>query len=377
MSILLVVLIISFLILIHELGHYLAAKKIGVKVEEFGFGYPPRAWKMFHWKGTDFTVNWLPFGGFVRLFGDSAETVESGGVERSGSSTQHHSSSTEAYPHNHFEGKSISGRLFVILAGAVINIVVGILAFTVIYSQIGVPTVLPHPLISEVAQDSPAAKAGLRSGDELLEVAGVPVFGTQQFISAVQERRGESVDVRFRREAKEQTVQVYARTVQETPEGQGSFGLILKDMEFVHYAWWQMPFYSIRQGVVDSWMFTRSIFSSLGSMFSGMFSRGEVPKDVAGPVGIVHMANRENLAQQGWMAVLSFTGVISLNLGVMNLLPIPALDGGRAVFLVLERVLGKKRRIFWEQRANLLGMTVLLTLIVLISVKDVWTIFRP
>lgn len=377
MSIILVLLIISFLILIHELGHYLAAKKIGVKVEEFGIGYPPRLLKLFHWKGTDFTVNWLPFGGFVRLFGDSAETVESGGAESASKTSKHRADKEEEYPHNHFEGKSIPGRLFVILAGAVINIVLGILAFTSIYAQIGVPTELPHPLIAEVVLDSPAAKAGLQTGDELLEVAGVQVTGTQQFIAAVQERRGESIAVRYRRESQEQTTQVYARTMQETPEGQGAFGLILKDMEYVRHAWWKMPFYSVRQGVLDSWMFTRSIFSSLGSMFSGLFSRGEVPKDVAGPVGIVHMASRENLAEQGWMAVLSFTGVISLNLGVMNLLPIPALDGGRALFLVLEKALGKKRRIFWEQRANLLGMTLLLTLIVLISAKDVWTIIRP
>lgn len=377
MSILLVLLIISFLILIHEFAHFLAAKKIGVKVEEFGFGYPPQAKKLFHWKGTDFTVNWLPFGGFVRLLGDSVETVEQGGADKSAKHTATKTQRIHEYPHNHFEGKSIPARLLVILAGAVVNIVIGVLAFTVIYTKIGIPTLLNFPKITTVEAGSPAEKAGILVGDEMLRIADVSVSGTDQFIAEVQKHRGQQVVIQFRRNGETKQLTAYVRKLEEIPEGQGSLGLVLRDMEYVHESWWKMPFLSMQQGLRDSWLFTKAIFSTLGSMFSRMVTKGEIPQEVSGPVGIVHMASKENLAQQGIFGALSFMGIISLNLGVMNLLPIPALDGGRAFFLLLERVLGKERRITWEQKANTLGMTVLLTLIVLISAKDVWGIFHP
>ena len=373
MSILLVLLIISFLVWIHELAHFLAAKKVGIKVEEFGFGYPPRLLKLFHWRGTDFTLNWLPFGGFVRLFGDSVETIEESGVEQKKNKQD---SELAQFPHHHFEGKSIPQRLFVILAGAFINLLIGVLAFTGIYSSIGIPTTLPHPQISTVESGTPADKAGLRVGDQMLEIAQVQVSSMSQFIAEVQKHRGETIELKYVRDKETLTTTIYVRKQDEIPNGQGSLGVVLQDFAYVRESAWKMPFLSIQQGFKDSWQFSGMILSSLQSMVGQLITKGQVPKDVSGPLGIVTMAEKENLAQQGVLGVLGFLGVISINLGIMNLLPIPALDGGRAMFLLLEKVLGKNRRISWEQKANTVGMTLLLVLIVAISIKDIFAIFR-
>ncbi|HZZ98346.1 MAG TPA: M50 family metallopeptidase [Candidatus Saccharimonadia bacterium] len=365
MAIILIILILSFLVLIHEFGHFLAARKVGVRVEEFGIGYPPRARKLFTWKGTLFSLNWLPFGGFVRLAGDDAETFEYSEVVEG---AKHHDSHL-------FSEKSQMGRIIIVLAGAAVNILFGILIFSITYAYIGIPTVLPHPKVEVVMPNSPAEQAGIAVGDVVDAVSGQAVGTADELIGKIVQLRGQTVTLKIERDGKTIDVKSHVRTAQQTPANEGSLGIQLISTEFVHYPAWQMPFRGTLQGVKDSWMFAKMIPGVFGKVFVDLFTKAQISNDVSGPIGIVHIAQQEQIASQGLLAILNFAAVISLNLGVMNLMPIPALDGGRVVFILLETAVGKKRRAKWEGYANSAGMVALLALIVVISLHDVWKIF--
>lgn len=362
-DVLIIFLILSFLVLIHEWGHYIVAKKTGTNVEEFGFGYPPRARVLFTRKGTLFTLNWLPFGGFVKLAGDEGETFEgkpTASAEKSGD----------------FSEKSSIARLTIIIAGAAMNILFAIFAFAVIYSKIGIPVILAHPVVDEVSDQSPAMLADIRAGDEIVLLDGEGITSTDQLIQRIGEKRGTDVELQVVRSGETLTKRLYIRTAEETPEGEGSLGVALGDMVLKQYPWWQMPFRGVVQGTRDSFAFSRLILETFKSMIVRLFTAGEIPKDISGPIGIVHAAQSEKIFSLGPLAILNVAAVISLNLGTVNLLPIPALDGGRAMFILLERFIGKRRRARVEGYANMVGMAVLLGLIVLISFHDVLKILR-
>ncbi len=350
--------ILSVLVLIHEWGHYIVAKKTGIQVEEFGFGYPPRFKTLFVRKGTAFSLNFLPFGGFVRLLGDDGETLEgkSSQVQGSGAS---------------FSEKSARVRLMVIVAGAMINILFGIVAFAIIYTKIGIPTNLAHPRVDEVVENSPAKKAGIQTNDEVIKLNSESIESTQELISLIGKNRGKTVTLTFTREGKELSKEVYIRTVEETPTGAGSIGISLIELILKQYPFWQMPFRGVVQGLKDSVSFSVLILDSLKGMVVKLATSGQVPKEISGPIGIVASVHKEQTFKQGPLSILNVAAVISLNLGVVNLLPIPALDGGRAFFILIEKFIGKKRRATAEGYANMVGMVFLLGLLVLISIKDV------
>ncbi|HKY74054.1 MAG TPA: M50 family metallopeptidase [Patescibacteria group bacterium] len=370
MALVVFILLLSFLVIIHELGHFLAARHSGIRILEFGIGYPPRLLALFKKGKTLFSLNWLPFGGFVRLAGDDAETVE----QQGSSVVDEHGA---VVPRGElFAEQPQYKRLYVVLAGATVNILFGILMFASLYMYLGIPENLPHPVVNEIAAGSPAETAQLRKGDVLLRVEDVSIASAEEFIIQIQKHRGAVVKVEFQRNGTSMTAEPYVRTLQETPQNQGSLGVALTDTEWRRYPWWQMIPRGIWRGVQDSYFFAKQILVALGQMITTIAQKREVPKDISGPIGIVYMAEKEQILQQGPLALANFAGLLSLNLGVMNLLPIPALDGGRAVFVLLERLLGKKRRARVEQTANAIGMTLLLALILFISIKDVVVIFR-
>ncbi|OGJ22585.1 MAG: hypothetical protein A2804_00695 [Candidatus Pacebacteria bacterium RIFCSPHIGHO2_01_FULL_46_10] len=379
MEILGVFLLLSFLVLIHEWGHYIAAKKTGVRVEEFGFGYPPRALTMFTRKGTIFTLNWLPFGGFVRLAGDDAESFEqmagAGGADKTSAGASKADKSAKKIG-GLFSSTSRINRLIVVLAGAFINLLFGVLIFAFLYTWAGaVPVNLPRPRVDEVISNSPAQKAGFVKDDEIISLNGVVIKTSAAFIERIQTVRGKQISVVVARDGKNATLTSYVRTEKETPDGQGGLGIMLIDVEFRHYPSWQMPLHGMVQGVKDSYMFSGMIVKTLGRVVGDLVRFKGVASEVSGPIGIVNTARKEKLFEQGPQIVLNFAALISINLGVVNVLPIPPLDGGRALFILLEGILGKKRRAKLEYYTNQAGMLFFLALIVLISIKDVFAIF--
>jgi regulator of sigma E protease len=361
MSIIIFILILSVLVIIHELGHFFAARFMGMKVEEFGLGYPPRALKLFKWKETLFSLNWIPFGGFVSIKGED----EAAGA---------------------FHRFSTNKRLVVILAGAIVNFLFGVLAFSLVFSISGIPTRLKQPRIGEISPNSPAEKVnlptevnilGLRVDDELIKTNDV-----EEVIKEISDHQGETVQLvttghcqQLECEEILHEFEVYLRKPAEIPEGQGSLGIIFQPVVYLDYPWYEMPFRGAWYGLIQAFWLGRVILEGLRDLLTNMVTLGQVPEEIAGPVGIVHQATSEGIFAEGYLVLLSFSGMLSINLAVMNVLPIPALDGGRALFVLIEKIVGRKKIERIEQYANYVGYTLLLGLIILVTIRDVIRIF--
>lgn len=343
---------LSLLILIHELGHFIAAKKFDMEVEEFGIGFPPRAKKLFTWKGTLFSLNWLPIGGFVRIKGENYEgpTGHPRGV--------HSATPGESL----FWAKPLWQRAVVLLSGVLGNFVLGAILFGVVYSVMGVPTPMGKVRVVGVSDGSPAAEAGVLENDIV-----VGYSNTEDFIKFINEYKGKEVVLVLEGELGEREVRVVPR--ENPPEGEGSLGVVLSDTELVKLPWWQMPVKGVVVGTKEAYAWGKEITKGLVGMVSGVIRGEGVSKDVAGPVGIYKISSKVN--EMGWLASLQFAGVLSMNLAVLNILPLPALDGGRLVFLGVEMIIGKRLKNKIEGWVHGVGMILLLGLMVLITIRDI------
>lgn len=391
------IIILSILVFIHELGHFLVAKKAGVIVEEFGIGYPPKAKKLFTWRGTEFTLNIIPFGGFVKLagdeeeiFADERESAGSGkkqgrGSLKAGAKTKAETKS-EDQDRGMFYSTSMPKKLAILLAGASFNLLFGLLIFTVIYSYLGIPEPIKTARIGEVVEGSPASKANLQVDTEIVEMlVGGQVYQIKtpaEVIDLVEKNMGSTVTLvttgschGLSCEKSQNQTEVYLRTKEETPSGQGSMGVIFQPATFVKYPFWQMPFRGAVVGLQETLYISEQILLALGDMMGKLIFGGEVPTDVAGPIGIVHQASSAGIFSHGIITILSFTAMLSINLAIMNILPIPPLDGGRAVFVLAQSIFSKKKVKKIEYYLNYGGYVVLLFLILLITARDIWRIF--
>lgn len=368
MYILYSIIILSILVIIHELGHYFASKWSKVKVEEFGLGYPPRALKLFQDKETEWTLNWIPFGGFVKLAGEEGAPSKEDEM---------------------FQGKfyqvSTFKRLVIILAGAAVNFVFGVIAFAVVFSIMGIPVY--EARIAEVSPDSPAAQAGILPGTRVESAtteAGITTFKTSDdVITFIQDHLGKTVTINTSGLCEEDTCNqdgkqfsVYLRTAAEIPEGQGSLGISFEPPILKKYPWYEMPFRGISYGLLQAMQLGFLILSSLGMVLQQAFSQGGVPQELSGPVGIVQQAGQSGVFNDGFLGALSFAGMLSINLAVMNVLPIPPLDGGRAVFIILEKLLGRKKTEKVELTLNYGGYLLLVGLIIFVTARDIFQIFN-
>ncbi len=381
MHVLIVILILSGLVILHELGHYLAALFRGVGVKEFGIGYPPKLATFFTYKGTKFTLNLIPFGGFVRLEGENGPSEN-----QEESFSEFEPSSSEVINTNSgepFYCKSIIDRLIIILAGVTFNLIFAFAAFSLAYSFLGIPTVLENQArVVFVAPDSPAKEVGFPDNVNILEISidekTYSISSPNDVIQAVGENKGQTLSVLISGECdglecgdETTMIDLYARTEEETPEGDGSIGIGFTDSVFHHYPWYEMPFRGIWYGAKQSFELGWMIIVSLSDMFVQLFTKGTVPQDVAGPVGIVHHAQQGHLISENHWYNVGFAAMLSLNLAIINLLPIPALDGGRALFIFLEKFVGKKKIRKIEGLVNYAGLAILLVLIVAITISDV------
>jgi regulator of sigma E protease len=349
LSIITFIIVLSILILVHEFGHFFAAKKSGVWVEEFGIGYPP---KLFSKKigETEYSVNLLPFGGFVRLHGENS--VE--GVKNKKRSFLH---------------KSVGKRALIITAGVIMNLLLGVVAFATVYTITGIPEAVStgEVKIVGVSSGSPAEEAGLVNGDLVRRVEGREVASTEEFIKIVDENVGEDIDIVYERGEEVRKVHVGART--EHPKDQGAIGVVISSskIEYRFPPFWQRPFLGVYYGVQEAFFWTTTIASGLLVMISGLFS-GVFPQ-VAGPAGLLAITNEA--VQVGIVPVINLLGLISINLAILNILPIPAVDGGRLLFLFLEKIFGKRILPKVESAIHTIGFLVLVLFLIAVSVKEV------
>lgn len=353
------ILVLSLLILLHEIGHFLVARMFGVKVEEFGIGLPPKAIKLFTWWDTDFTLNWLPIGGFVRLAGEDHDPTLWEKVN-------------PFLRKQMFFAKPAWQRALVMVAGVAMNFLVGVLAFTIIYMKLGVPReVGSQVIVSQVIEGSPAALGEVKAGQVVVRVNDTSMMDSESFVKIIGENKGKnvtlylaSIDSNGQTSDSEKIVTVVPR--ENPPEGQGALGVAVSTvpiLKYEHMAWYLAPGYGAVEGVKEAWAWS--------SEFLRIFSHpAELVKNVGGPVAVVKVG--QQAAREGWIVMMRFAGIISLNLAIFNLLPIPALDGGRLLMVALEKIIGRKRVAYVERYLNAGGMILLITLLVVITIKDIF-----
>src|SRR5579875_2145487 len=378
-------------VLIHELGHFLTAKWAGIRVEEFGLGLPPRVlgfrkrdrggWEVVWFGGprtaedaydgeqlsrlngtekhpeqhhTIYSINLLPIGGFVRMPGENGEVNDEHGNYDPGS----------------FASKTAGKRIVVLVAGVTMNVILAMVLFMFAYG-VGQPVT---PLqIKSVENGSPARKAGLLPGDTILSLNGqsVQTFDdvvnlTNTFVS--QHGNASTVPIvvvgRHQGQTGTYTTTVYARV--NPPAGQGKMGMLAtSQVVLVRYPFWQAPI----KGIGETFSVTGQFINTIGQMIAGT-----IKPQISGPVGIVKFTGEvaQSVPTLGWWPILSLTAILNINLAIVNILPFPALDGGR-VFLILIELLrgGKRLKPELEGMINLAGMAILLALMVIITVSDV------
>jgi len=355
LSIITFLVVFTVIILVHELGHFLTARKAGIRVEEFGFGYPPRALAKKIGK-TTLSLNWLPFGGFVKLLGEDLKE----GYSRKNKNYK------EAFWY-----KSRKQRAIVIISGVTANFLLAIVCFSIVYSLLGIPTETERVNVVGILSQSPAETVGLKENDVVLEVDGQKLDSLNHFIALVDEKKGEEIGLLIGRGNENLTFAIEPR--ETPPEGEGPLGVIVSNVEIKKYPLWQMPFRGTVEGFKAAITLVGLVASGLGRILSNLFIRGQVPTGVAGPVGIMHMTGI--VAHSGIMAVLQFVGLISVNLAIINILPFPALDGGRLLFIVYEAITKRRPKPSFEAWTNAAGMAFLIIFLLLVTINDIKRIF--
>jgi regulator of sigma E protease len=389
--------VLGLLVFVHELGHFIAAKWAGIHVEEFGMGFPPAlvsirrrergGWDVLWfgqgreyndtgtqnpfsgtsggvrdinrpaYRATLYSLNLLPIGGFVRMPGETGDAVDEYGK----------------YDPESFAAKSAGKRIIVLCAGVFMNLVLAFVLFSIAYS-LGEPVASSAPVLSMVEQNSPAASAGLRPSDRIISVNDKPVKTFDDVRNdvndAINQDKSNSPTVRVKLviqhsgSSEQETVNVDAR--KHPASGHGAIGVVFGgQVTIVKTPFWQAPF----KGMVLTYDWLHRIFAGIRDMIIGA-----IQPQISGPVGIAKITGE--VAQQtpivGWWPILSLTAILSLNLAIMNILPFPALDGGRVVLILIELLRGGKRlKPEREGLINFIGIAILLLLMVAVTVNDV------
>jgi regulator of sigma E protease len=347
--------LLLLLVLVHELGHLLAAKRAGCTVEEFGFGFPPRLWSV-NYKGTRYSLNLLPLGGFVKIEGEDMENTNPG----PGS----------------FASKSVSWRILILVAGVLMNVALAVVLLG-IQAGVGFPTLVTSENQAElvdlktyvvgVLPNSPAEAAGLKELDRIVELAGVENPDVEQVLALVDQAEGKEVVLEVERQGQHQVLTLTPRL--KPPEGEGALGIQLAGTGLTRVPWWQAPW----AGVVRTAQMLSAIASQFGLIIGRLMQTGTVGESLTGPVGIAIYTNE--VTKLGFSYILEFGALISLNLALINILPIPALDGGRILFVLIEKIRGRRLAAKVEQVTHTVGFVALIGLMILITVRDIQRFF--
>ncbi|MEF3692329.1 MAG: RIP metalloprotease RseP [Candidatus Moraniibacteriota bacterium] len=363
------ILILGVLIFVHELGHFLVAIRNGIKADEFGFGFPPRivgavkndktgkyeiVWgeKEVKSKNTVFSLNWIPLGGFVKIKGEDGGTLDK----------------------DSFATKSAWARIKVLAAGVTMNFILAWFLLSIVFI-LGAPEAIEDDKkvkdakvqISQVIDDSPAKEMGLAVGDQVIKICdGKNICRTigkvEEMQSFINERKGEKLIFTIKRGDEIKELEGMPR--KEYPGDQGSLGVSLARTALVQYPWYE----AIGKGLTAVFDMIVLILVTLGALIGKLFTGGKPAMDVAGPIGIAIMTKQ--VSALGLTYLLQFTAALSINLGIINILPFPALDGGRILFILIEKIKGSPINQKFEQMANSIGFALLLLLMVVVTFRD-------
>lgn len=364
LTIVIFILILGLLILVHELGHFITAKRLGVKVEEFGFGFPPRIFGIK--KGeTIYSLNLLPLGGFVKIYG------ENGSADSSKLNPNEESRA--------FYNKPIGKRVKIIVAGVVMNLILAMILLGVGH-WMGMPAAVDDDVadnlrdakiqITQIAVNSPAAQAGISIGDTIKKLSNdvtvLPekVSDVQNFINS---HLGEQITVTIQRGDTILTKELMPR--RDYPEDEGAMGIGLARTAIVSYPWYKAIIMGITSTINLIWV----ILIVLGGLFWSLVSTGKLAVEVSGPVGIFNLTGQA--AQLGFIYVLQLTALLSINLAIINIFPFPALDGGRLLFLGIEKIKGSPISQKIEGTIHTTGFIFLILLLIAITWRDIVKFF--
>jgi len=384
LTIVIFILVLSVLVFAHELGHFFTARRLGVKAEEFGFGFPPRAvgfyknlsgkWRKVvgggSWdklaesadesvrpaaKSTIYSGNWLPLGGFVKIKGENGEGTNDP---------------------DSFAAKKIWQRIIILSAGVIMNIILAWFLFAFGY-MIGFPQSTDslgqqarisdaQVVITEALPDSVASRAGLQAGDIISSVAGQPVGSYLDLQSLIAGQADQDTSLMIIRDGAEQSLNLTPTVV----DGErATIGVAVFSTGLVRY-----PFFpALWEGAKTTGWLLKEIVIAFGGLLNQLFTGQPIGDQFAGPVGIANITGQA--ARQGFAYLLQFMALLSLNLAIVNILPLPALDGGRILFLLIEKIKGKPVRREVEAWVHNIGFFLLIALIVFITYKDIIKLF--
>ena len=350
MTVIFFLITLFILVFVHELGHFLMAKKMGVKVEEFGFGLPPKLFGIK--KGeTLYSINLLPLGGFVKLYGEEyGETQKTNSVKM-------------------FINKKPWQKTLIVLGGVVGNFLLGWFIFSFLVTQ-GIPVPTNHIIVEKVTINSPAYIAGLKEKDIILKLIPqdsqfpqISLSSSQDLIYQTNKFTGQTIGLEIKRDGKTFLTRIIPR--KNPPKGEGPLGISITSFIEKKYPWYSAPYY----GLIVASNITFKIASELGKLLLGLITFQKIHVDVAGPVGIANLAGQA--IKFGRNAFLELLALLSLNLAIINVFPFPALDGGRLVFVLYEGITKKKPNKNIEKYTNLIGFIILLSLTALVTVNDI------
>jgi regulator of sigma E protease len=383
-------LVLSVLVLIHEAGHYFVAKFFKIKVEEFGYGFPPR---LFAKKigETEYSINWLPIGGFVKLFGED----DAGGGQVKIRNSKFEIRNSEL--NRAFFSRPAWQRALVVLAGVVMNM---LLAIVIYYVYLGVsgfkaelPLLTPHKffgveqtvnsniIISGVSKDSPASSAGITPGSQVVAVDTKPVTNSESFLKYISDHKGKPVILSWKDLKSNKVVTQTITPRMDVPKNQGALGISFYPVDTAVLSY-NTPVQKVFSGIIHPLNLMDYNFVVIGHLISVSLQQktaAPISEGLSGPVGIysvvgtiVHIPDmKERL-----LNLLNLAGLLSMSLAFFNVLPIPALDGGRLFFILIELVTRRKVSQTFEAAAHQFGMILLLGLLLLITFKDVFQIFH-
>jgi regulator of sigma E protease len=358
----LVVLVV--LVLVHELGHFLVAKRAGITVEEFGIGFPPRVTSV-RWRGTRYSLNWIPLGGFVRMLGEDGE-VEVRRLREQGLTPDE----VEHAMGGAFNRKPMWIRLGVLLAGVAMNF---LLAAGLFAAALSLPALIGHgPLTVISIQDDSPAMGNLQVEDVITAADGQTFERSADLTKYVASRATRVVRLTIVRDGEEIVVPIIPRPVsaEDRARGVGPVGFSYEPARLVEEpSTVDGPLDAIARGTVAAWTLAIQIPGGLADAVGGLLGLNPNPGDALGPIGIAQVTGQ--VLEEPLVAQLLFVGVLSVNLAVLNVLPFPPLDGGRIAVVVLEAARRRKLPAEREALIYLTGFAVLIALVILISIQDI------
>lgn len=353
------IIIIGILVLVHEFGHFITAKRAGMKVEEFGFGFPPRIFGIKRGE-TIYSINWIPFGGFVKIFGEGGE---------------------EAANPRSFASKKAGTRAKVIVAGVVMNL---ILAYVLLAAgnMMGLRTAIAEDdhnslirdrriQIVQIAAGSPADQAKLESLDEIIgfkiEGKNITIANVAEVQENINQNKGKNIILKIKRSGEVLEKNVVPRI--NPPAGEGALGIQLAATGVIKYPWYQ----ALYEGGKQTGFLIINTAYGYGHIIGKVFTTGSPGAELSGPIGIAKFTGQA--ARIGLAYLLQLMALISVNLAILNIIPFPALDGGRLLFIGLEKIKGSplSRRV--ENLVNSVGFALLILLMIYVTTKDISRLF--